>query len=65
MSKIAIGESIRARLEPHNDSMQFAQRANTGMVDVIIDDVGCKSQVEGSIDTMCEGDQVPCCTESS
>jgi hypothetical protein len=65
MSQITIGESIRTRLEPHNNGMQLAQRANTGMVDMVVDNICCNGQVEGGIDTVCKCDEVPCCAESS
>lgn len=59
MAKISVGESVATCLEPYDDCMELAKSANTGMMDVIVDDPGGNHQIHRGIDTMSKGDEIP------
>ena len=52
MAQVAVGESIRAALEPHNDGMQLTHGADYGVMDAVVDDLGRNDEVARRIDAV-------------
>ena len=60
MAKIAVCERVRSALEEDDDGVKFAERANTGVVYVVIDVLGRNIEICDCVDAMEEGYDIPC-----
>jgi hypothetical protein len=65
MSEVTVREGVGASLEPNNDGVQFTDGADAGMVDVIVDDVGCNYEIERRVDSVAQGYDSPCEVEAA
>ena len=63
MTEVTIGECVRTVFEPDDDGVNFADGADEGMIDMIVDGIGGDEETECCVDAMGPGDGVPCCME--
>lgn len=65
MAKVAVGEGIRAVLQPNDNGVDLADCADQGVVNVIVDSVGGYEKAKGCVDAVCPGDGIPGCLEGA
>jgi hypothetical protein len=59
VAQVTVGEGIGTCLEPYDDGVQFAKRANPWVVDLVVDDSGSNDEVKCSVHPMEKGDDSP------
>lgn len=60
MAKVAICESVRSALEEDDDGVEFAERTDARVVDVVVDVLGRNIEVCDCVNAVEEGHDVPC-----